>query len=160
MTDDRGGRAGTSGRPSRADLLRVYGETRTIAVVGASTDPDRPAHYVPAYLQAQGFRVLPVNPRGGELFGERVHRSLVEVDEPIDVVEVFRPPAEGVSIARDAAAMGAHVVWFQPGTHSREATAAARAAGLHVITRLCMGATHGTLGLGPGIEHAESDAGG
>jgi uncharacterized protein len=141
-------------RLSRAQLLRLYEAVRTIAVVGASSKPGRPANYVPAYLVSQGYRVIPVSPRGGELFGEPVRASLEEIDEPIDVVDVFRPAPEGPDIVRAAARIGARVVWLQPGTESPEAVSAAAEAGLVVITRLCMGAAHGTLGLGPGpAEH-------
>jgi uncharacterized protein len=143
-------------RQSRADLLRIYRETSTIAVVGASTKPGRPAHDIPAYLHAHGYRILPVNPRGGELFGEKVHRSLAEIDEAVDVVDVFRPPEEGPEIAHKAASIGAKVVWFQPGTQSAEATAVATDAGLVVVTRFCMGSLHGALGLGPGPDHHDA----
>ncbi|HYB01785.1 MAG TPA: CoA-binding protein, partial [Ktedonobacteraceae bacterium] len=61
---------------NREELLRIYAQSRTIAVVGASADPSKASHTVPAYLQSQGYRVLPVNPRGGEIFGERVFHSL------------------------------------------------------------------------------------
>lgn len=137
-------------RLSRAQLRRLYEAARTIAVVGASTKEDRPAHYVPAYLASQGYRVIPVSPRGGELFGETVRASLEEAGERIDVVDVFRPAAEGPDVVRAAARVGARVVWFQPGTESGEATAAAAAEGLAVVNDLCMGVTHATLGLGPG----------
>jgi len=143
-------------RLSRDDLRRVYESTRTIAVVGASARDGRPAHYVPAYLQSQGFRIVPVNPRGGEILGETAHASLDDVTEPVDVVDVFRRPEEGPEIVRAAARIGARLVWFQPGTESAEATAAATDAGIAVVTRLCMGVTHGTLGLGPGPDHSEA----
>src|SRR5438270_3451834 len=96
-------------------LQRIYRETRTIAVVGASHEPRKAAHRIPAYLQSQGYRIIPVNPRGGELFGETVRRSLAEIDEPIDVVDVFRPSAETPQIARDAVTAGARVLWLQLG---------------------------------------------
>jgi predicted CoA-binding protein len=142
-------------RLSRDDLRRVYEATRTIAVVGASARDGRAANYVPAYLQSQGYRIIPVNPRGGELFGEAVHVTLDDLTEPVDVVDVFRRPEEGPEIVRAAARIGARLVWFQPGTESAEATAAAAEAGLAVVTRLCMGVTHATLGLGPGPDHAD-----
>src|SRR5438093_5864913 len=90
-------------------LLRIYAETRTIAVVGASADTSKAAHQIPRYLQSQGYRILPVNPRGGELFGERVFRSLGEINVPVDVVEVFGPTQEAPEIARQAIALGAKV---------------------------------------------------
>ena len=134
----------------REQLLRIYAETKTIAVVGASGDPSKPAHRIPRYLQRQGYRILPVNPRGGELLGETVARSLAEVDGPVDVVEVFRPAAEAPQITREAVAVGANVLWLQQGIESQEASKLAGAAGLTVVMDRCMGATHGELGLGPG----------
>jgi predicted CoA-binding protein len=131
-------------------LHRIYRDTKTIAVVGASSKEDRPAHRIPAYLQSQGFRIIPVNPRGGELFGERARTSLAEVDEPIDVVEVFRPAAETPGIAAQAVAAGARVLWLQKGIANDEAAAIAEAGGLEVVMDRCMGATHRWLGLGPG----------
>jgi uncharacterized protein len=134
----------------REQLLRVFAETKTIAVVGASAGPSKPAHQIPRYLQRQGYRILPVNPRGGELLGEAVARSLAEVDRPVDVVEVFRPAEEAPQIAREAIAVGAKVLWLQLGIESEEARRLAEAAGLTVVMNRCMGATHGELGLGPG----------
>lgn len=142
-------------RPSRDELLGIYRDTRTIAVVGASDDRSKPAGYIPAYLQSQGYRIIPVNPTKETVLGEPTKPALTEIDEPIDVVDVFRPPAEGPEIARQAAAIGAKVIWFQPGTQSGAASRIAADAGLTVVTRHCMGATHGALGLGPGPEHPE-----
>lgn len=141
----------------REQLLRIYAETRTIAVVGASADASKAAYQIPRYLQSQGYRILPVNPRGGELFRERVYRSLAEVDVPVDVVEVFRPAQEAPEIARQAIAIGAKVLWLQVGIVSDEAQQIAEAAGLTVVMNRCMGATHALLGLGPG-PHASIDA--
>ena len=134
----------------REQLLRIYAEARTIAVVGASADESKAAHRVPRYLQSQGYRILPVNPRGGELFGERVFRSLTEIDVPVDVVDVFRPAQEAPEIARQAIAIGAKVLWLQVGIVSEEALWVAEAAGLTVVMNRCMGATHALLDLGPG----------
>jgi uncharacterized protein len=132
------------------ELLEIYRRARTIAVVGASASRGKAAHAIPAYLQSQGYRIVPVNPRGGEILGERAYPSLREVDLPVDVVDVFRPPGEAVAVARDAIAVGADVLWFQPGTHAEEAVRLARDAGLTVVAERCMGEMHGELGLGPG----------
>jgi len=134
----------------REQLLRIYAESRTIAVVGASADEMKAAHRIPRYLQAQGYRIVPINPRGGQLFGERVFHSVAEVDVPIDVVDVFRPAGEAPEIARQAIVIGAKVLWLQLGIVSEEARQMAEAAGLTVVMNRCMGATHGLLGLGPG----------
>ncbi|HKY50530.1 MAG TPA: CoA-binding protein, partial [Candidatus Limnocylindria bacterium] len=81
------------------DLRRVYERTKTIAVIGASERPGKPAHDIPRYLQTQGYRIVPVNPRRGEILGERAFASLSEVDVPFDVVDVFRPPGEAEAVA-------------------------------------------------------------
>ncbi len=132
------------------ELRRIYANTKTIAVVGVSSDPKKPAHEIPRYLQGQGYRIVPISPKGGELLGERVYESLPDVDVPLDAVDVFRPSEEAEAIARDAVAIGAKVLWFQEGTHTDEAVKTARDAGLTVVFGRCMGNTHGKLGLGPG----------
>ena len=136
--------------PSRDELLLIYAQPKTIAVVGASTRAGKPAHDIPRYLQTQGYRIVPINPRGGEVLGTRAFASLHDVDVAIDVVEVFRPPEEAEQVARDAVAVGATVLWFQPGTDTGEAAELAANGGLAVIRGRCMGVTHGLLGLGPG----------
>ena len=140
----------------REKLLRIYAETKTIAVVGASADESKAAHQIPRYLQSQGYRILPVNPRGGEILGEPVFRSLADIDVPVDVVDVFRPAQEAPAIARQAIAIGAKVLWLQIGIESEEARQLAEAAGLTVIMNRCMGETHGELGLGPGPDKPDS----
>jgi len=140
----------------REKLLRIYAETKTIAVVGASADEMKAAHQIPRYLQSQGYRIIPVNPRGGEVLGEPVFRSLTDIDVPVDVVDVFRPAQEAPAIARQAIAIGAKVLWLQIGIESEEARQLAEAAGLTVIMNRCMGETHGELGLGPGPDRPDS----
>src|SRR2546428_11470742 len=94
----------------REKLLRIYAETKTIAVVGASADEAKASHRIPRYLQSQGYRIVPVSPKGGEILGEKVFTSLKEIDEPVDVVDVFRPSEETPTIAADAVAIGAKVL--------------------------------------------------
>jgi predicted CoA-binding protein len=134
----------------RERLLAIYRTAHTIAVVGASADPAKAAYQIPRYLQQQGYRIIPVNPRGGEILGEPVYTSLLDVHEPIDVVDVFRPAAETPEIARQAVTAGAKVLWLQLGIVSDEASRIASDAGLQVVMNRCMGATHAALGLGPG----------
>jgi predicted CoA-binding protein len=133
----------------REMLTRIYREARTIAVVGASADPEKAANRIPGYLQHQGYRIRPVNPRGGTVLGEPVAARLADVDGPVDVVDVFRPSPEAAGIAREAVDIGAKVLWLQLGVASDEARELAEAAGLTVVMDRCMGATHRELGLGP-----------
>jgi uncharacterized protein len=133
--------------PSEETLRRIYAETKTIAVVGASNDEEKPAHQIPAYLQGQNYRIIPVNPKGGEILGEPAAESLSAIGEPVDVVDVFRPSEEAPAIAREAVAIGANVLWLQEGIYSEEAARIAGEAGLTVVMDRCMGATHRALGL-------------
>jgi predicted CoA-binding protein len=135
---------------STQELVQIYKRTQTIAVVGASADEAKTSNSIPSYLQSQGYRIVPVNPRGGKILGERVYTALSDVDVRVDVVDVFRPPAEAEVVAREAIAQGVGVLWFQPGTHTDEAAHLAAEAGLTVVTQRCMGALHAQLGLGPG----------
>ena len=128
--------------PTDDELRSIYADTKTIAVVGASGDASKPAHSIPRYLQKAGFRIIPVSPKGGELFGEQVRASLADIEEPVDVVDVFRPAEEAPGIARQAAEMGAKVLWLQAGVSSDEASEIATAAGLAVVMDMCMGETH------------------
>ncbi len=131
-----------SDNPSDQDLKEILQATKTVAVVGASTNPDKPAHAIPAYLARAGYRVVPVTPATEELFCERAYASLRDVPMPIDVVDVFRPADEAPAIARDAAAAGAKVLWLQEGVVSQEAADIAHAQGMKVVMDACMGATH------------------
>jgi hypothetical protein len=109
-----------------------------VATVGASTDIHKPAGGVPHHLKSIGFHVIPVNPNASEILGVRSFPSLLDVDEPVDIVQVFRPSQEAPDIARQAVEVGAKVLWLQLGITSDEARAIAGAAGLEYIEDRCM----------------------
>ncbi len=109
----------------------------TIAVVGASRDPGKAGGSVPYGLQKRGFRVIPINPFADELFGEKVYRSLLEVPEKIDLVDVFRPARDAPEIAHQAVAIGAKALWLQLDIRSAEARRIALAAGLDYVEDQC-----------------------
>ncbi|MEU2656454.1 CoA-binding protein [Streptomyces sp. NPDC007325] len=129
------------------DYVRILTGARTIAVVGASDAPGKAAHEIPAYLQSKGFRIIPVNPHGGSILGVPAVPSLLDVQERVDVVDVFRPAPETPEIARQAAAIGAGTLWLQLGIVSDEAARVARAAGMGVVMNRCLGAVHAELEL-------------
>jgi uncharacterized protein len=137
--------------PPEQELRRLYAESRTIAVVGCSGQWPKPSNVVPAYMQAEGYRIFPVNPNEDELLGERCVASLAEVAEPVDIVNVFRPAAEAPELARAAVELGAHCLWIQNGIHSLVAARVADEAGLTVVMGYCIGIVHGDLGLGIGV---------
>ena len=133
--------------PDEARLREIYALTKVIAVVGATNNTGKEGHRIPKYLQSQGFTIVPVNPKGGEILGEHAFRSLGEIDIKIDVVEVFRPPEEAERVAREAVALGTPVLWFQPGTDSDRGARLAADAGLTVVRGRCMSVMHRRLGL-------------
>jgi predicted CoA-binding protein len=143
------------------DYLRdILARVRTIAMVGVSPDWNRPSYFAMKYLQAKGYRVIPVNPRaaGQEILGERVYASLKDVPEPVDMVDVFRNSAAAGPIADEAVEIGAKVVWMQLGVRNDEAAERAERAGLTVIMNRCpkieYGRLHGELswsGINSGI---------
>lgn len=132
------------------EIRRIYAESGVIAVVGASPDPSKTAYVVPSYLQDEGYRIVPVNPHHETILGETSYPTLMDIEESIDVVEVFRPGNEAPEIARQAAAVGAKVLWLQVGVVSEEADQIATDAGMTFVSDLCMGAMHAVLEIGPG----------
>jgi predicted CoA-binding protein len=130
------------------DALRTLLEAaNTIAVVGASGNPERPSYAVMRVLQHAGYRVIPINPRETEILGEQAYASLADVPVPIDIVDVFRKAEDTPPIADDAVRAGARVLWLQAGISSDEAAARAVAGGLIVVMDLCIGATVAHLGI-------------
>ena len=127
---------------SHEEMVAVFDDVGTIATVGASSTPGKAAHDVPAYLVEHGYRLIPVNPFADEVHGVPAVESLDDVDEPIDVVQVFRPAEEAPDIARAAVDAGARVLWLQLGIESDEAAAIAEEAGLTVVMDACMRMVH------------------
>jgi predicted CoA-binding protein len=123
-------------------IEKILRTARIIATVGLSDDPDKQSHKVPAYLQSQGYRIIPVNPRIESALGERAFGSVGEVPEPIDVVQIFRRSEDVGPIVDEAIAAGAKAVWMQLGIANEEAAAKARAAGLDVVMNQCMKVQH------------------
>lgn len=117
----------------------ILAGAHTIAVVGASRDPQKPAHWVPKMLQEQGWRLIPVNPHVDRLFGEHAYVRLADIPVHVDVVDVFRPAREAPELAREAAAIGAGALWLQLGITSPQARRTAYDAGLEYVENTCMG---------------------
>lgn len=135
-TDGVGGVGPVDGVESVVDtILRTYG---TITVVGASADPAKAASAVPAHMQRHGWRIVPVNPRGGTILGETAYRTLDDIPGALGLVNVFRPSAETPDVARQAAARGATALWLQLGIFSDEARAVAEAAGMLYVEDRCI----------------------
>jgi predicted CoA-binding protein len=128
-----------------ASLRRILKGCRTIAVVGLSAEWHRPSYFAAKYMQARGYRIVPVNPRYAEVLGERCYAALQDIPHPVDMVDVFRREADLPPIARAAVAIGARCLWQQLGVRSAEADAIARAAGLDSVMDRCVKIEHARL---------------
>lgn len=130
----------------QATIERILREAKHVAVVGLTDDPARPSHFVPAYLQNNGYHIIPINPTlSGTVLGENVYPSLADAPQPIDVVQIFRRSEEVGPIVEEAIAAGAKAVWMQLGISNEDAAAAAGAAGLDVVMNQCMKVQHSRL---------------
>lgn len=123
-------------------IKKILGQTRTIAVVGLSSQPERAGYYVPAYLQAHGYRILPVNPNIQEALGEKAYPDLASVPIPVDLVLLFRRSEAVLPFVDQAVQIGAKAVWMQLGIYNHEAAEKARRAGLDVVMDRCMLVEH------------------
>jgi predicted CoA-binding protein len=135
-------------KPSNDELKQLLASAATIAIVGASGNPDKASYGIMQKLQSAGYKVIPVNPNETEILGERAYPSLLDVAEPVDIVDVFRRSEDTPSIADDAVKIGAKALWLQTGVSNEDAAARARAGGLSVVMDACIGATHAMLGVG------------
>jgi predicted CoA-binding protein len=121
---------------------QILRDARTIAIVGASPDPARPSYGVMAYLIQAGYTVVPVNPLAGDVLGLRSLASLAELEEPVDLVDVFRRPEHCGEVAREAAAAGAGALWLQLGVVSEDARRVAEEHGMDFVENECTAIVH------------------
>jgi predicted CoA-binding protein len=117
---------------------QILAEADVIAVVGASRDPSKPAHTVPLQMLRYGWRIIPVNPFVDEVFGVKTVPTLADIDEPVDLVDVFRPARDAVDVVRQAVALKAPAVWLQSGIVSAEARQIAEEAGIDYVEDRCL----------------------
>ena len=126
--------------PSDPELRSILGDARTVAVVGLSSNPERPSYEIAEYLQSKGYRIVPVNPKETEVLGERAYATLADIprDIVIDVVDVFRRAEHTPEIAEAAVERGAKVLWLQEGIANDDARQIGEAGGLSVVMGVCM----------------------
>jgi hypothetical protein len=144
MTEGPGGADGTWTPPGASKRKAILDRTKTIAIVGASSNPARASNFVLTYLSSSrcDFDLYPVNPRETEILGHEVYPSLADLPVVPDLVDVFRKPADCPAIAREAVAVGASTLWLQLGIVSEEAADIASAAGLDVVMDRCTKIEH------------------
>lgn len=124
--------------PSREQIKLILQETKTIAVVGLSDNPERTSHMVSQAMQQKGYRIIPVNPNARNILGETCYPSLSDIPEHVDIVNVFRRSEHTVPVAEEAVKIKAKVLWLQLGIHNEEAARIAQTGGLQVIMDRCI----------------------
>lgn len=133
--------------PDNQTLFNILSAARTIAVVGASSDPARSSHGVMKMLLGAGYHVIPVNPNESAVLGQKAYASLRDIPEPVDIVDVFRRAEATPPIAEDAVAIGAKILWLQLGVVNDQAAATAQAGGLNVVMDRCIAVEYRLLGV-------------
>ncbi len=125
---------------------------RSVAVVGISRDPAKPAHFVPKYLKEHGYQIMPVNPSAQEILGIKCYKNLLDLNEPIDIVDVFRPSEDVPAVVEQAIKKKIKAIWLQEGIHNQGAEEEAKRHGLDVVWNRCMMKEHTRLfGSSPGV---------
>ena len=124
------------------DQIREILSLNKVAVIGMSKNSSKAAHYVPKYLSDNGYDVIPVNPSSDEILGKKCYDSVLDINEPIDIVDVFRPSDQVLPFVKDAIKKKPKVIWLQEGIHNSEAEALAKSHGIKVVFNRCMLAEH------------------
>lgn len=115
---------------------------KNVAVIGMSKHPEKAAHFVPKYLAEQGYNILPINPTTSEILDRKCYSNVTEIDQTIDIVDIFRPSEEVVPVVEQAIKMKPKVIWLQQGIHNQKAEELARREGIKVVFNRCMLAEH------------------
>lgn len=123
------------------DIRKIF-SLKNVAVVGMSKNEGKAAHYVPKYLSQQGYNIMPINPTADQILERKSYHSIEEVDQPIDIVDVFRPSDQVLPVVQQAIKKKPKVIWLQEGIHNSEAEELARKAGIQVVFNRCMLAEH------------------
>lgn len=119
-------------------IRELLERSKTIAVVGLSDSPMRPSHGVSAYMQSQGYRIIPVNPNISQALGEKAYPSLLEVPEKIDIVDIFRRPQFVEEVVDQAIQLKVPAIWMQEGVINQRAAEKAQKNGIFVLMDMCI----------------------
>jgi predicted CoA-binding protein len=131
--------------PKREQVKRLLASARTIAVVGLSDNPVRISYQVAEEMQSRGYRIIPVNPNVSEVLGEKAFSSLVEIDFPVDIVNVFRRSDKVLPVVEEAIRIKPHAIWMQLGVVNNEAALLAKTNGIEVVMDRCIKVEHALL---------------
>ena len=124
------------------EQIKKFYSMKNIAVVGMSKNPEKAAHYVPKYLTEKGYNVIPVNPTTSEILGKKCYSTVLDIQEEVDIVDIFRPSDQVKPLIEEAIKIKPKVIWLQEGIHNPEAESLAQKSGIEVVFNRCMLAEH------------------
>lgn len=123
-------------------IRNILSSVKTVAVVGISTNPEKSAHYVPKYLQSKGYEIIPINPNAEQILGKQCLQSIGDIEEQVDVVQIFRPSDQVLPFVKGAISKKPKVIWLQKGIHNEQAEEIALENGIDVVFNRCMFEEH------------------
>ena len=124
--------------PSQAEIKQILSNNKTIAIVGCSNTHFKAAHEIPKFLIEKGYKVIPVNPNSEEILGQKTYKEISEVEEEVDIVDIFRPSAEVLSIVKKAISLKPKVIWMQLGIQDQKAAELAEKNNIRVVMDKCL----------------------
>ena len=124
------------------DILKILKESKTIVVVGCSSNPEKAAHQVPKYMKEHGYKIIPVNPNSENILNEKTYKSISEIKENVDIVDIFRPSEECLDVVKEAIKLKPKVIWMQLGIINEEAKKLAEENGIKVVMDRCLMVEH------------------
>src|SRR3989338_6196813 len=124
------------------DILKILKESKTIVVVGCSSNPEKAAHWIPKYMQEHSYKIIPVNPNSENILNEKTYKSISEIKENVDIVDIFRPSEECLDVVKEAITLKPKVIWMQLGIINEEAKKLAEKNGIKVVMDKCIMAEH------------------
>ena len=127
-------------RDSHTDnqIRKILTSSKTIAVVGISTNPEKSAHYVPRYLQSKGYNIIPINPNSEQILGKQCLKSIEDIKETVDIIQIFRPSDQVLPFVKSAISKKPKTIWLQKGIHNTQAEEIALEKGIDVVFNRCM----------------------
>ena len=123
-------------------IRKILSSAKTVAVVGISTNPEKSAHYVPKYLQSKGYRIIPINPSAEEILGKKCLKSVSDIAEEVDIIDIFRPSEQVLPFVKEAISKKPKIIWLQKGIHNLESEELALENGIDVVFNRCMYEEH------------------
>lgn len=123
---------------SDEEIITILKDSKVIAVIGCSSNPEKPSYYVPKFLQRKGYKIIPVNPSSKKIFGENCYKSILDVKEKIDIVEIFRPSEDALKFVEEAITKNPKLIWLQIGIENKEAEELAINKEVKIVMDRCM----------------------